>query len=261
MLELVIGCFGKIPNIWLFACFTVTVILGVALLLYGRVIGRSYMVLIGAGVGLALAKPFAVRAGFNPLGVQIALPIILAAAGVLLGPVAWAVVMGFMFAGAGGSLTVWRHWPEVFEKFYAAVAAYAGEGEVGRLREFKQAFGTIWRGNSREIMIVAAVSMATIIMVGLLKPMITTIFMSSLVGAFQVLAGTSLIFVAAEPTMSQRIDQRWYVLVILMLALMLFGIVFQFCGDIRAARRRAEKEREQEQQSQKAQSRTPANAE
>lgn len=259
LLELLLDNFRGIPSQWLYVCFAVTVVLGAALLLYGRMIGRPYMMLLGVGVGLALARPLAVRAGFNILGVQIALPIVLAVAGLLLGPIAWAVVMGLMFAAAGTSLTIWRHWPEVFEKFYAAGIAFVGEGETGQLREFKQAFASIWRGHSQEIMIVAAVSMAALIIIGLLKPVITTIFMSSFAGAFQVLVGVSLILVAADSTMSQKIDQRWQVLVILMLAMMLFGIVFQFCGDIRAASRRAEKEKQKDQP--EAQSATPADAE
>ena len=235
-----------IPSQWLFVIFAAVVALGAAMLLYGRVLARPFMVLIGAGVGLAVAGPVASRLGFNLLAIQIALPIILAAAGMLLGPVAWAVVMGVVFAGAGASLTIWRYWPEVFDRFYSAVVAFVGKGDIDLLREFKQALGSIWRGHSQEIMIVVAVSMAALIMIGLLKPVITTIFMNSLVGAFGVLAGVLLILVSADSTMSQKVDQHWQVMLALMLTLMMFGIVYQFCGDVRATSRRAQKQDKQE---------------
>ena len=201
------------------------IVFGAVLLLFGRLIGRFYLVLIGAGIGLAIAGPIAQRTWLDPTAAKVIIPILLAATGLLLSPAIWSILAGGVFATAGFCVTVWRHSPDFGEHLRLA----AGGNFIAAINPLTDAIGAVWASHRGEVLVVTvAVGIAPVV-VGLIRPMAATILMTSLLGAVQIMVGTMLMLAAALVTKPTAMaPQRAQLVVAMTAGLMILGIVFQW---------------------------------
>lgn len=218
---------------------------GVAMVFWGRLIGRGLIVLTGAAVGWIVGGnlPFDV----NPIIVRATAVFALAMIGLVTARLVWSVLAAGVFAAVAGAI-VWCH---VFETLGEQLRpAFGGAATVPAYLEACgkyawSALGVLW-----EHKIVATVTIicpcgAVPLIIALLRPRLATIFMTSLIGSTAVVGGAATILVKARPELWESVGKYHYIGAAVAAGLVfLVGLAFQYPRDIAAEKKKAHTEAE-----------------
>ena len=99
-----VGEWQTLLGAWLPAVMTAVAVVGVAMLLWGRLLHRGLLVLLAAGAGLVLGGHYGRQIGLNVLLGQLAGAISLGLLGLVLARLVWAVMAGVHVAAVAAGL-------------------------------------------------------------------------------------------------------------------------------------------------------------
>jgi len=224
------------------------VLLGVALLFWGRVLGRTFLMFCGAGAGATLVGPLATSAGISPMLVRIAAGVLAGIVCLIAAPVIWALLA----ACAASIGALWAllsfHQPTSWPQDQTAPESLAGFlATLGRV---------VWDGATdlwglRPLLVGGSLGLAVAapLVLGMLLRRLCKIVMTTLTGAAMLMAGLVLATTTHRPDMADSLWSRghWIALVVGVLAL--FGIACQYRRAIKLGREKAEHEAQKESES------------
>ncbi len=226
------------------------VVLGGALLFWGRVLNRSFLAAVGAGAGVVLAEPLARRLGLPAAGVGVVAILGLAVFGAVAARIVWAVaggaLVGLVALGVVLSGTL-EALPATSRPAFETAAATDLQSWVLQGRRFLvEAVGAVWLEHSGAILWALCLGGGVPVVILLLLPRLGRILMTALVGSVGLVGGLLL---GVSRVHSAVWPARWsgYILYAgIALVLLMFSLVYQYCGDVaaRQARKQAEDEAE-----------------
>lgn len=237
----------------------VGILLGAALVVWGRVLGRPLAMVMLAAVGYAAGAPLAAAisswTGVNiPPGL---VQIILSVVGFVLGFIAERIIWGAL-AGALVAL------PILVKTFASAAAttggapgnaqhAQAPHGDTfmqylqSALANFKIAWDDHWQADSTKLLLIVAIPLAVCLVLAFVRPRLVRIIMATLLGAAALVVGLVL-------ALSQMVGWMWewnwrqiYLPLAVILVIAIVGIIMQ----IRTSLKLDAQEREREESAKK----------
>lgn len=220
-------------------------VVGLCLLLWGRLVGRLFLVLAGAAAGAALAPMVQQATGWTNVDPWIARGLCaapLAACGFFLARLVWTLwgVGVFSLAALGGLIFYYQNQhPDVVEglsKATSSLDAFAAEA----LHYVQHAVGALWQDAQLETAVAIGAGAAVPLIVGMVSKRTTTVLMTAVTGAIAAVGGAAAIFRVAAPEKAAALIQAWYVPAGLCGFFLLVGLVFQGRGIREAARAAAE---------------------
>lgn len=233
-------------------------LLGLAMLLFGRVIHRAVLALIGVGVGLVVGGELARQFNFHPLLGGAALALTLGILGIVLARLFWAVVAAAFAVCLVAGATVGDQMRAEVEANPALKAAVE-QGPLQASKEARQAVQAAVNHAVQKRSTVATVSAAVAALVGLVigffLPRAAVVVLTSLIGAAMLASavGAGAVFLFHQPS-----ERNSLAITIGFCAVLLLGLVVQSIAEIRS--RRSEEE-SQEQEPAEPKRKTPAKAE
>jgi len=240
-----------------FIAAAVGILLGAALVVWGRMLGRPVVMLMLAAVGFAVGGPVAAAisstSGANiPPGI---VQIVLAFVGFLLGFIAERIVWGALAAALVGLpiLIKMLAAPDATAHGKPGIAAPSGDNCLQYLQSawsnLQTAVEAHWQTDSVKIILVGAIPLAILMLLAIVRPRFIRIIMTSLLGAAALVVGLVL-------ALSQMLDWMWewnwrqiFVPLGVILVIAIVGMVLQ----IRTCLKLDAKEREREEASKKSQ--------
>ncbi len=208
--------------------------LGLAMLLLGRVVHRAVLGLVGAAAGLVLGGGLAKQLNFHPLLGGAVLAIALGILGVVLARVFWAVVAAALAASLVAGATYGEQMRTELEK-HPALAASADRGAVQAVRDAGQAVQaageSAWQKRSTTALASAAAAALAAMAVGWFLPRATVVVLTSLIGAALTCAavGAAVVF-----HFGLSLQQHPVAVAVCFGVLLLLGLVAQVFGEVRS---------------------------
>jgi len=219
-------------------------LLGLAMLLWGRTYARAVVCIAGIAGGLALAGPVAQRFDLHPTLVRVVGMVTLGLVGLVLARLTWALLAGALFGLAAECILLGRMSADqrpAFEAWWdGSLAGWAG----GLLKFSMDAFVALW--NDSQVVVLVAVGCAFVlpVIVALLRDRLARVFMTSLLGAAAAVLGPIFAAAGLGEALWSGIWRRWYVPAAVAAALMMFGLIHQYRGAMRADRSKDDREAE-----------------
>ena len=219
-------------------------LLAVAMLVWGRLVHRGFLILIAAGIGFVLAGWICPLIEVDVLVGGIVAALSLGLLAIVLARVVWAMLAATLLAAVAAGAVVAYYWPEVstqpatiidqmdFTAYTASLAEAGGDW-----------FRSTWATRAAVLLASIGVGGLTTLAVGLLLPRATAVCMSSVVGACLLASAVLLAVGQGRPAIW---DAAWRNLDLLgagVAGIALAGMVIQWVGLIRANRRAAEAEK------------------
>ncbi|HUT57125.1 MAG TPA: hypothetical protein VNA25_04540 [Phycisphaerae bacterium] len=222
------------------------VVCGLALLLWGRAVGRLFWMFVGAGAGLALGAPLAGWLEANLLAARLGAAVTLGLLGVVLGPLLWALLAASISGGVALYFTVARYLPQLTGR--APEFKLSGEGlgpYVISLAKYSLAcVQAVWNTEPLVVAAVGGLAAALPLVIGVVRMRLATIFMTSVCGAAGAVGGAAWAAVLLFGSLGQLFADYWYVLAGTAAGGAILGIVLQYRKALKADK--AEKKREGE---------------
>jgi len=219
-------------------------LVGLAILLWGRTYARALMCIAGIAGGLALAAPVSRWLEVHPTVVRVIGMVTLGLVGLVLARLIWALLAGALFGFAAECILLGRMSPDQRPTFEAWSGGSLA-GWAGGLGEFSlDTFVALW--NDSEVMVLVVVGCAFVVplILALLRDRLARIFMTSLLGAAAAVLGPILAAAQLSESLWGGIWTHWYVPAAVAAALMVFGFIHQYRGAMRADRSRDDREAE-----------------
>jgi len=216
------------------------IVLGVALLLWGRHLHRAALMLAGAGAGFLLAEPLGRLIGAE-LHVARAVAMFTAAIfGLVLARVIWPAIAGAICVGVATivlkdfhGLLTWPNaatWPEWLDAI--RIAAMPDP--------------SLWQDHARETWIVLGPTCALVFIIGVMLGRGMAIFMTAIIGAVAIGGGVALAVLHRKPEIWPAEWQGALIPAAVVGGLVLLGIIGQTRGLLAARARQAEAESEKQ---------------
>lgn len=217
-----------------------SIVVGAVLLLWGRRVDRCLLAVVGAGAAVALAGPLARWAGIPLPAVRISSAVTLAILCFILTRLAWALLA----AGTSALVAVWLICGHVLAgsteggpTFAADVAD--GQGYYLALGHFTLAcIEFAWDRAPVLLAIAGGLAAAAPLLICLVRPRLGRIFMTSLIGACGVVAGTAAVVALSDPTWAPAVRRSWLAMSVVAGALTVLGLLYQYRGALAAGRAR-----------------------
>jgi hypothetical protein len=225
------------------------VLVGIVMLLWGRRVGRFFIMFVGAGVGYLAGEPLATMIGASPALGQVVLAISLAIVFFIAARLIWALVIGSLFEAIALGLLLW-HFVPLLPAQQAPKFAAAGDfvAWATALAKFSwDSVEAVRQANFGTLMLVIVPAGLLPMMIALLKGRGSVIFMSGLLGG---MIATAALWLAAVGIRSSIWPADWIRFLIplgVALVLTIIGWVYQAHGelaDIRARQKAAKPEEE-----------------
>lgn len=204
-------------------------LLGVALLLTGRVIHRAFLALAGAGAGFVISTIIAERLKMDPSLSRLLIAIALGIVGMACARWIWAVIAAVLAAG-GTSIAVGAYLGSkamtvsgIFKSAdtFGAYVQSAGQSYLTAIQD-------IWSLNPAVTGAVIAVAGLILLVLFAMMPRLGAVVMTSVAGAV-IMVGASLILAGAiRQSLWLTAWQHWYVPASVAVLLVLVGIAFQY---------------------------------
>jgi hypothetical protein len=224
------------------------IVLGPLLILWGRVLSRPVLALAGVGIGLVLAPSLARQFGIDPTLAAVLVAVIFAAVGAVAARLIWALTGGALVA----TVALWTLlayclaalppkeqplFPKGLDTLEPWLIACWHFGLAG-LR-------ALWTVHSERILWTLCLGGGLPLVVLLLLPRFGKIFMTALLGSLLLTGG----FLLAATSLRRAIwPSAWSDYLLyggIILAMMMFSLVFQYIGAVTAAKAKAAKDKEQ----------------
>ena len=221
---------------WLTAGIGVAFLLGLAMLLWGRVLHRGFIVLIAATLGLVAGGVVGPKIGTSVVVARLVGLVTFGLLALVLTRVVWAVLAGHVLASVAVAVVavvagVYLDVPAVASQ-PAANAQWLAEAHAAS----QQAGEALWAAHGAMLIAAAAVAGMIGLVGGFCLPRAAAICMTSLIGwslvsaaailAMRMWAPTLLTAAAANPRTSAGVGG----------ALLLGGLIFQAVGEVRSGR-------------------------
>ncbi len=242
---------SSLSDAWAYGLVGGCLIVGGAMVLWGRQLHRAILCLVGVAVGLALAGPLAQRMGWNLMIVRLAAMVCLVLAGLILARLIWALLLAGLISGLACWGLLARVWgqitPENQPTFHAAENTFACW--IAGLGPFCHGvLMALWRWNMPWTIGLLLPSMFLPLALGLLWPRLTRIVMTALLGAAGVVTAVAMAMGQWRPELWESLWRWWMLPVGLILAGAVAGIVIQYRKALAAdaAQRKAEAETQQQ---------------
>ena len=228
----------QIPAWQLGLAAALAVTVGVACLLWGRILHRALLMLAGAGAAYWLSVPLAGHSGLSLPVVRICAVLLLTAMGLILARIAW----GLLGAGILAGLACLAVLPWCLH--YAHPPPWSAFGPTESLQQWLAEAGScLWamlqlQWQHQRIALIAAAGAAAglPLILFLLRPRLAAIFMSALLGALLAVGGPAAAIGRASASLWAGAWKNWYVPAGLMAMLFVAGMIFQYRGAIAADR-------------------------
>ena len=215
------------------------IVVGLALLLWGHKLARVLIVLVGAGVGFAIAGAMSRRIGARLDVTRGVMVFCLATVGLVTSRIAWSVGAAAIAAAV------------VAVAVLACVDAGAlggpNDAAVGNTGQWACEYGQhVWAALAKSLSDYAipwslgiGAASGAVLLVVLVWPRPGQIILTALIGALALLGGAMLLALRFRPEMWLRaFEKPWYALSGVA-ALLLIGLIVQSLQAVRAARRKA----------------------
>lgn len=232
------------------------IVAGLALMLWGRILGRLFWMLAGVGAGLALGAPLASWLEANLLAARLGAAVTLGLLGVVLGPLLWAMLAAGVLGGVALYFTVARYLPHLsgrvpeFELSGEGLAAY-----VASLARYSLAcVQAVWNVEPLAIVVAGSLAFGLPLVIGVVRMRLATIFMTSVSAAAGVVGGIAWAGALLFASLGRVFADYWYVLGGTAAGGAVLGIVLQYRKALKADK--AEKKREGEPPARRARNRS-----
>lgn len=213
------------------------IVVGLAALLWGRVIGRAMLMLAGAVGGFALSAHILPYAPNYPMLVKFGCTAGLAIVGLALARLIWAILGSSLFSGIACAallgkplLKLWKDVKPTFDSL-AASGQMPTQEQVTTLSKAADAA-------TQNVTLMVWLSILFIglipLVVGLLRPRLMTIFMTALLGGMAITGGLLGALIRYKPSVWDAAWAYWPVPLGLTVVLMTVGMVFQYHGALAA---------------------------
>jgi hypothetical protein len=237
----------QIPALWGWAAAGGALLVGAAMLLWGRHLHRALLVLIGAGVGAAAAGPLAARFGINVVVLRVTLAVVLAVVGLLAARAVWALLAGGIAVLATTAMvlasTLWRSGQGV-RHGQATATLTAWPAQAAR-----ECFDAVSRSGALPLTLaVGFIVGGAVLVVLLLRPRAARILMTSFLAAVLLMGAMLLAAAHVRGSLWQTAWDHPYVPAAGAGALLLLGWVWQFFCDGRERRKEDEKDKKPDAQ-------------
>ena len=209
---------------------------GLALLLWGRILHRAALALVGAAVGLALGGGLAAAISVEPLLGRMVGAVVLGLLGLVAARIVWALLAGGLTGAGAAWVMAWLvagDSPAVGDKVPVAQTATDQAFAEWFKTNWETAFvclGTVWEKHTAMVVLVLAPAVAVPLIICLIRPRLGRICMTSLLGAgaivFALLFGASRI----QPSLWQAALVHGLWLAGACAVLTIAGLVFQYRG-------------------------------
>ncbi len=213
---------------------------GVVLLLWGWMVHRALLVLIGCGAGYLLGWPLAARFDWPVLITQGSLAVVLAILLACFARIVWALVLAVILASLVGGVVLHLNWSDVAEK--AGTPPELHEDQqldeyVKSCREYSHsAWKALWDQHYALLIAAASASGAMGLLIGLILARFTRILMTSLIGADLVVCGALLGLITARSELLSQLLRYRYVPSLVSAGLLIVGMVVQYRSALAAER-------------------------
>ncbi len=241
---------GDLPSLILTA---VCVVLGVLILLWGRVVGRGLLCAAGIFGGLVIAGPAAARLGVNALMVRIVAGFLVGLLALVSARAIWALLTGASFGLIAQGIVLFRilggipaDQRPVFESADATFNGWA----LGLGQFTLSSLAALWSYDSTLVLATIVPAVAAPFALALLRDRIARIFVTSLLGAAGVVFAPLVALSQRRPSLWEALWTHWYVPVGIAVLLMAVGLVCQFRGAIRADRHQDDQETDEDDEAQ-----------
>lgn len=216
------------------------IVLGVALLLWGRHLHRAVLMLAGAGAGFLLAEPLGRLIGAE---IDLARAVAMFTAAVLalaLARVIWPAIAGAICIGVATIVLKDFHglltWPNA--------ATWPEWLDAVRVAAMPDVF--LWQHHAKEMWIVLGGTGAVVFVLGVILGRGMAVFMTALIGAVAIGSGVALAVLHRKPEIWPAAWQDLLIPAAVVGGVVLLGIVGQTRGLLAARARRAEAESEKQ---------------
>ncbi len=211
------------------------VALGAAMLLWGRILSRPFLALVGVATAIAFAVPLSQQFPITPLVAAIVAAVVFAAVGAVTARILWALAAGAIF-GAVAILAMLARMSApaaaasqpASAPGLAPLVAWLADGWVYCVA----ALGEAWKDHSATVLWTLCLGGGAPLTVALLLPRMGKIFMTSLLGAVCIVAGVLLAVAKIQVSLWPATWWDYALPAIAVAVLLMFGIVYQFCGAI-----------------------------
>jgi len=222
------------PDVAYFVGF-LGLLVGLVLLLAGRLVDRAVLALAGGCVGGALAGPLARSWGVNWMFLAIPAAVLLAVAFALSGRVLWALAAAALFACLAALVAAVAYWPWLASPMatttqstqpYTQPAPGSWCQSAGEL--VHQTLGALWKQQPGVMIWTLCLGGGLPLAAAVLLPRLARIVMTAVLGAVATVAGAMLMLAPVHP---RAWPDRWALVglwVMLAVVLMMAGIVHQY---------------------------------
>lgn len=223
-----------------YACFGGGAVVGIVLLLWGRNVGRIMLTLVGMGVGYLTGATIAGALGADPVLGQVMAAVTFGVICLLTARLIWALLTTMLFETLAIFLLM-RH-------FMNDVAAKAAPtfGDAGSFPTWLAALGNyLWASfqilretNMGTVLLVAVPVGLLPLMVTLLRPRLSVIFATALLGGAMLTTSLWLLAVRLRPGLWPEDWWRFLIPAGVVVVMAIIGWVYQGHGEVEAMRRR-----------------------
>lgn len=216
---------------------------GAAILLWGRILSRPLMALAGVVAGIAGAEALSRQFSVSPMVAAVAGAIAFGAVGAITARIIWALAAGALF-GAAATIVMLANVaaPANGQAAFAPGDPGTGAWLAACWGHCNASLGAVWKEQSATALWTICLGGGVPLTVALLLPRLGKIFMTSLLGAVCVVGGVFLAVVQVQPSLWPARWLGYGIPITAAAVLLMFGIIYQFCGAILADRaKKAEK--------------------
>ncbi len=214
---------------------------GAILLMWGRLLHRAIVILIGSGTGLLLGGIVVARLNVDARLVYFALAAVGGLAGLVGARIFWALLAGCVFAVVPAAILLGEF---LLLGGGASTKVLDAIKDAQDLPAWLEAIGSAgflclkhFADKNPTALLVVGVPFVIAILIAMLRPRLGAIFMTALLGGLALTAGAAIVTVKIRPSLWPTGWRYWQVPVAAAGFAALVGLIFQYRGAIRSDRK------------------------
>lgn len=237
-----------LPALLTFGVAGLSMALGGALVLWGRVLSRSFLAAAGAAAGVLLAESLARRFNLPIMIVSVVAILGFAVIGAIAARIVWAAAGGAVFGLAALTIMLgatMEGLPAASQPASVPATDIGPRDWIAQSSQYVfQAATAAWAGDRTRVLWTICLGGGVPLVMLLLLPRVGRIFMTALIGSVALSGGVLLTVSGLSGTVWPTAWAGYRIWLGMGLVVLVFSLVFQYCGDI-AARRAAKQAQDQ----------------
>ena len=216
---------------------------GAVLLLWGRILSRPFLAMIGVAVAVAAAGPLSQQFSVSPTVAGLVAAAVLALVAAITARLIWALAAGAVF-GASAIIAMLVNMPAPAGGLldFAPVDPGFGAWLTACWNAVGTALAAAWKDRSQTVLWAVCLGGGIPLTVALLLPKLGKIVMTSLLAVAAIIGGVFLVVTQIRSSLWPREWLGYGVPIVAAAVLLMFGIIYQFCAEVLADRaKKAEK--------------------